>query len=140
MLYLGVPVSLYLIFTIDFLQEKAVEATKQKEVNRKKPKPEGQEGMPQDRQCPPDKSRGDRTPECHGEQQRNCTSYSEYSLVYSRISRQVSLPGHLARSVASTSIYSYNNSDVFLFLGLRFSSPFFFFNSVASTVCFNRKN
>jgi hypothetical protein len=29
------------------LQEKAVEATKQKEENRKKPKPEEHEGMPQ---------------------------------------------------------------------------------------------
>jgi hypothetical protein len=29
-----------------FLQEKAVEATKQKEEKRKKPKPEEQEGMP----------------------------------------------------------------------------------------------
>jgi hypothetical protein len=37
-----------------FLQEKAVEATKQKkEGRRKKPKPEEQEGMPQHQHCPP---------------------------------------------------------------------------------------
>jgi hypothetical protein len=53
-----------------FLQEKAVEATKQKEVKRKKPKPEEQEGMPQ-RQRPPEKRRGDKSPECHEEQQKD---------------------------------------------------------------------
>jgi hypothetical protein len=37
--------SLFIIFQI-VLQEKAVEATKQKEEKRKKPKPEEQEGMP----------------------------------------------------------------------------------------------
>jgi hypothetical protein len=35
------------------LQEKAVEATKQKEEKRKKPKPEEHEGLPQRRHCPP---------------------------------------------------------------------------------------
>jgi hypothetical protein len=50
-----------------FLQEKAVQATKQKEENRKKPKPEEQEGMPQRQHCPPAKRRGDRNPECHEE-------------------------------------------------------------------------
>jgi hypothetical protein len=42
------------------LQERAVEATKQKEEKRKKPKPEEQEGMPQRQHCPPEKLRGDR--------------------------------------------------------------------------------
>jgi hypothetical protein len=51
----------------NFLQEKAVEATKQKEEKRKKPKPEKQEGMPQHQHCPPEKRRGDRNPECHEE-------------------------------------------------------------------------
>jgi hypothetical protein len=45
------------------LQEKAVEATMQKEEKRKKPKPEEQEGMPQHRHCPPAKRRGDRNPD-----------------------------------------------------------------------------
>jgi hypothetical protein len=45
-----------------FSQEKAVEATKQKEEKRKNPKPEEQEGMPQLRHCPPEKRRGDRNP------------------------------------------------------------------------------
>jgi hypothetical protein len=36
------------------LQEKAVEATKQKEEKRGKPKPEEQEGMPQRQHCPPE--------------------------------------------------------------------------------------
>jgi hypothetical protein len=54
-----------------FLQEKAVEATKQKEEKRKKPKPEEQEGMPQHRHCPPEKRRGDRNLECHEEQQKD---------------------------------------------------------------------
>jgi hypothetical protein len=52
----------------EFLQEKAVEATKQKEEKRKKPKPEEQEGMPQHEHCPPEMRRGDRKPECHEEQ------------------------------------------------------------------------
>jgi hypothetical protein len=52
-----------------FLQEKAAEATKQKEEKRKKPKPEEHEGMPQ--HCPPEKRRGDRNPECHEEQQKD---------------------------------------------------------------------
>jgi hypothetical protein len=43
-----------------FLQERAVEATKQKEEKRKKPKPEEQEGMPQRQYYPLEKSRGDR--------------------------------------------------------------------------------
>jgi hypothetical protein len=38
---------------INFLQEKAVEATKEKEEKREKPKPEEQEGMPQRQHCPP---------------------------------------------------------------------------------------
>jgi hypothetical protein len=55
-----------------FLQEKAVEATKQKkEINRKKPMPEEQEGMPQRQHYPPKKRRGDRNPECHYEQQED---------------------------------------------------------------------
>jgi hypothetical protein len=54
-----------------FLQEKAVEAIKQKEEKRKKPKPEEQEGMPQHLHCPPEKRRGDRNPECHEEQQKD---------------------------------------------------------------------
>jgi hypothetical protein len=52
-----------------FLTRKAVEATKQKEEKRKKPKPEEQEGMPQ--HCPPEKRRGDRNLECHEEQQKD---------------------------------------------------------------------
>jgi ribosomal protein L36 len=42
-----------------FLQEKAVEATKQKEETRTKPKPGEQEGMPHRRHCPLVKRRGD---------------------------------------------------------------------------------
>jgi hypothetical protein len=38
--------------TINILQEKEVEATKQKEDKRKKPKPEEQEGMPHRQHCP----------------------------------------------------------------------------------------
>ena len=53
------------------LQEKAVEATKQKEEKRKKPKPEEQEDMPQGQHCRPEKRRGDRNPECHEEQQKD---------------------------------------------------------------------
>jgi hypothetical protein len=56
---------------INFLQEKAVEATKQKEEKRKKPKPEEQEGMPQRRHCPHAKRRGDKNPECHEGQQKD---------------------------------------------------------------------
>jgi hypothetical protein len=51
-----------LIITIKLLQEKAVEATKQKEEKRKKPKPEEHEGMPQRQHCPPKKRRGGRNP------------------------------------------------------------------------------
>jgi hypothetical protein len=54
-----------------FLQEKAVEATKQKEEKRKKTKPEEHEGMPQRRHYPHEKRRGDRNPECHEEQQKD---------------------------------------------------------------------
>jgi hypothetical protein len=36
----------------EILQEKAVEATRQQEEARKKPKPEKQEGMPQRKHCP----------------------------------------------------------------------------------------
>jgi hypothetical protein len=55
-----------------FLQEKAVEATKQKEEKMKKPKPEEQEGMPQRQHCPPEKRhRGDRNPENHQEQHKD---------------------------------------------------------------------
>jgi hypothetical protein len=48
-----------------------VEATKQKEENRKEPKPEEQEGMPQRQHFPPEKRRGGRNPECHEEQQKD---------------------------------------------------------------------
>jgi hypothetical protein len=41
----------------NYLQEKAVEATKQKEEKRKKPKPEEHQGMPQRRHCPLEKRR-----------------------------------------------------------------------------------
>jgi hypothetical protein len=37
----------------NFLQEKAVEATKHKEEKMKKPKPEEHEGTPQRQHCPP---------------------------------------------------------------------------------------
>jgi hypothetical protein len=53
------------------LQEKAVEATKQKEEKKKKPKPEEHEGMPQRQHCPHEKRRGDRNPECHEEQHKD---------------------------------------------------------------------
>jgi hypothetical protein len=46
---------------LEFLKEKAVEATKQNEEKRKKPKPEEHEGMPQHHHCPPAKRRGDRS-------------------------------------------------------------------------------
>jgi hypothetical protein len=55
----------------NFLQEKAVEATKQKEEKRKKTKPEEHEGMPQRRHYPLEKRRGDRNPECHEGQQKD---------------------------------------------------------------------
>jgi hypothetical protein len=42
-----------LAILVAFLQEKVVEATKQKEEKRKKPKPEEHEGMPQRQHCPP---------------------------------------------------------------------------------------
>jgi hypothetical protein len=48
-----------------------VEATKQKEEKRKRPKPEEQEGMPQCQDYPPAKRRGDRNPEYHEEQQKD---------------------------------------------------------------------
>jgi hypothetical protein len=38
---------------------------------RKKPKPEEQEGTPQRQNCPLEKHRGDRNPECHEEQQKD---------------------------------------------------------------------
>jgi hypothetical protein len=53
-----------------FLQEKAVEATKQKEEKRGGKKHEEQEGMPQRRHCPPEKRRGDTNPECREEHQK----------------------------------------------------------------------
>jgi hypothetical protein len=43
--------------TKNFLQEKAVETTKQKEEKRKKHKTEEQKGMPQHQHCPPAKHR-----------------------------------------------------------------------------------
>jgi hypothetical protein len=55
----------------NLLQEKAVEATKQKEEKRKKPKPEEQEGMPQRQHCPLAKRRGDRNQAYHEEQQKD---------------------------------------------------------------------
>jgi hypothetical protein len=51
--------------------KKAVEATKQKEEKREKPKPEEHKGMPQREHCPLEKRRGDRNPECHEEQQKD---------------------------------------------------------------------
>jgi hypothetical protein len=74
---LAVPVPLSIILhsiKSNFLQEKAVEVTKQKEETRRKPKPNNkeQEGMPPERQhCPPEKRRGDRNPECHEEHQKD---------------------------------------------------------------------
>jgi hypothetical protein len=53
-----------------FLTRKAVEATNQKQEKRKKPKPEEQEGMPQSQHCLAEKRRGDRSLECHEEQQK----------------------------------------------------------------------
>jgi hypothetical protein len=44
------------------LQEKAVEATKHKEIKRKKPKPEEQKGMPHRKHCPREERRRDRNP------------------------------------------------------------------------------
>jgi hypothetical protein len=60
-------------FVKNSLQEKAVEATKQKKKGerRKKPKPEEQEGMPRHQRCPLEKRRGDKNPECHEEQQKD---------------------------------------------------------------------
>jgi hypothetical protein len=55
----------------NFLQEKALEATKQKEEKRSKPKPEEHEGMPQHQHRSPEKRRGDRNPECHKEHQKD---------------------------------------------------------------------
>jgi hypothetical protein len=49
----------------DFLQEKAVEATKHKEEKKKTSKPEEQEGVLQRQHRPPEKRSGDRNPECH---------------------------------------------------------------------------
>jgi hypothetical protein len=57
----------------NFLQEKAVKATKQKEETRKKPKPEEQEGMPQRQHYHLEKRRGDRNPWCHEEQRKDVT-------------------------------------------------------------------
>jgi hypothetical protein len=56
-----------------FLQEKAVEATKQKrrKEEKYKSKPEEQEGMQRHQHCPPEKRRGDKNPECHEEQQKD---------------------------------------------------------------------
>jgi hypothetical protein len=47
-------VKIILKFKKLFLQEKAVEATNQKEEKRKNPEPEEQEGMPQRQHCPPE--------------------------------------------------------------------------------------
>jgi hypothetical protein len=56
---------LFLFFILkNFLQEKAVEATRQKEEKGKKPKPEERQ------HCPLAKRRGDRSPQCHEEQQK----------------------------------------------------------------------
>jgi hypothetical protein len=55
-----------------FLAKKGVEATKQKESEKRgKPKPEEQERMPQRQHCPFEKRRGDRNPKCHEEQQKD---------------------------------------------------------------------
>jgi hypothetical protein len=53
-----------------FLTRKAVEATKQKEEKRKKPKPEEQEGMPHRQHCPLEWRRGDKNLECHEKQHK----------------------------------------------------------------------
>jgi hypothetical protein len=55
------------VISVKKITRKAVEATKQKEEKRKKPKPEEQEGMPQGKHCPPEKRRGDRSPTCREE-------------------------------------------------------------------------
>jgi phage regulator Rha-like protein len=47
----------HFVIKFNFLQEKAVEATKQKEEKRKNPKPEEQEGMQQHQHCPPEERR-----------------------------------------------------------------------------------
>jgi hypothetical protein len=66
--------SLHVIFQIKkILQEKAMEAAKQKEEKRKKLKPEEQEGMPQRQHRPLEKRRGDRNLECHKEQHKDVT-------------------------------------------------------------------
>jgi hypothetical protein len=44
------------------LEEKAVEATKQKEEKREKTKPREHEGMPQHHHCPLAKHHGDKNP------------------------------------------------------------------------------
>jgi hypothetical protein len=54
------------VYLVKFLQEKAVEATKQNEEKRKKPKP-----MPQRQDCPYAKRHGNRNPEYHEEQQKD---------------------------------------------------------------------
>jgi hypothetical protein len=46
-------------------------ATKEREETRKKPKPEEHEGMPKRQHCPLEKRRGDRSPECYEEQQKD---------------------------------------------------------------------
>jgi hypothetical protein len=57
------------------LQEKAAETAKQnKEENRKKPKPEEQEGTPQHQHCPPAKHRGDKNPKYHEWQHKDVAS------------------------------------------------------------------
>jgi hypothetical protein len=48
-----------------------VEATKQKEEKREKPKSEEQEGMPQHQHCPPAKRREGRNLEYHEEEQKD---------------------------------------------------------------------
>jgi hypothetical protein len=48
-----------------------VEATKQKEETKKKPKPEERESMPRHQHCPPAKRRGDSNPEYHEELKSN---------------------------------------------------------------------
>jgi hypothetical protein len=42
-----------------------------KKKRGKKPKPEEQEGMPQRQHCPPEKRRGDRSPQDHEDQQKD---------------------------------------------------------------------
>jgi hypothetical protein len=66
-----IPVQAKGLFSKKIFQENAVEATKQKEEKRKKPKPEEQEGMPQRYHCPRAKRRGDRNPKCHEEQRKD---------------------------------------------------------------------